>query len=92
LLRYLAVAHFGRGRGRWVEGESPPSWQQPVADAVAGERELLHAAWQRLRTAGLAGGEVPAADPALRAALARAAAQVLDELYPGCVPADLAER
>jgi hypothetical protein len=23
LLRYLAVAHFGRGRGEWVEGEAP---------------------------------------------------------------------
>ena len=23
LLRYLAVAHFGRGRGEWVEGEYP---------------------------------------------------------------------
>jgi hypothetical protein len=27
LLRYLAVAHYGRGRGDWVEGEYPPHWQ-----------------------------------------------------------------
>lgn len=87
LLRYLAVAHFGRGRGRWVEGESPPSWQQPVADAVAREREALHAAWQQLR-----GADDPSHGAALRAALARALAQVLEELYPGSVPPGLAAR
>ena len=27
LLRYLAVAHFGRGRGDWAQGESPPHWK-----------------------------------------------------------------
>ncbi len=26
LLRYLAVAHFGRGRGDWEEGEHPEYW------------------------------------------------------------------
>lgn len=26
LLRYLAVAHFGRGRGDWEEGEHPEHW------------------------------------------------------------------
>ncbi len=33
LLRYLAVAHFGRGRGAWVDAESPhtgtPPWRRP---------------------------------------------------------------
>jgi Domain of unknown function (DUF3482)/50S ribosome-binding GTPase len=32
LLRYLAVAHYGRGRGEWIEGEYPPHWQQLVED------------------------------------------------------------
>ena len=36
LLRYLAVAHYGRGRGEWVDGEYPPHWQ-PLVDEV---REL----------------------------------------------------
>ena len=34
LLRYLAVAHFGRGRGDWVEGEYPPHWRRVVEDVV----------------------------------------------------------
>lgn len=35
LLRYLAVAHFGRGRGEWTEGEHPSFWQSVVEEAVA---------------------------------------------------------
>ena len=37
LLRYLAIAHFGRGRGDWVQGEYPPHWQQ-LADSVSTNR------------------------------------------------------
>ncbi|MEO6092993.1 MAG: GTPase domain-containing protein [Novosphingobium sp.] len=35
LLRYLAVAHFGRGRGEWSEGEHPQFWRPVVEGAVA---------------------------------------------------------
>ena len=35
LLRYLAVAHYGRGRGDWAQGESPPHWPAVVAEALA---------------------------------------------------------
>jgi hypothetical protein len=45
LLRYLAVAHFGRGRGDWAQGEPPPRWNDVVAAAVAPYREALDAAW-----------------------------------------------
>ena len=45
LLRLLAVEHFGRGRGDWVEGEAPPHWQAVVAAALAPLREALDAAW-----------------------------------------------
>ena len=41
LLRYLAVAHFGRGRGDWAEGESPAHWKEEVAAALAPQRETL---------------------------------------------------
>ena len=44
LLRYLAVAHFGRGRGRWQESEAPTFWQDEVASAVAVDRQALDAA------------------------------------------------
>ena len=33
LLLYLAVAHFGRGRGDWQAGESPDFWKQAVTEA-----------------------------------------------------------
>jgi hypothetical protein len=83
VLRYLAVAHFGRGRGRWVESEAPPFWQGEVEQALAPHREALHALWQRAR-------EEPAAiDAELTRALRTATAQALERLYPGRVPARL---
>src|SRR5439155_420730 len=45
LLRLLAVEHFGRGRGDWVQGEAPPHWAGVVAAALAPLREALDAAW-----------------------------------------------
>ena len=30
VLLYLAVAHFGRGRGNWTESEYPPAWKETV--------------------------------------------------------------
>ena len=30
ILLYLAVAHFGRGRGDWEESESPEFWKKAV--------------------------------------------------------------
>ena len=52
LLRYLAVAHYGRGRGDWVEGEYPAHWQ-----ALAEQPDA--APWARVRArlgCGGAGG------------------------------------
>ena len=43
LLRYLAVAHFGRGRGDWAQGESPPHWREVVQRSLAAQREALAA-------------------------------------------------
>ncbi len=34
LLLYLAVAHFGRGRGDWAEGECPEFWRTMLAKAL----------------------------------------------------------
>jgi hypothetical protein len=45
LLRYLAVAHFGRGRGDWAEGESPAHWKEEVAASLAPQRETLAQLW-----------------------------------------------
>jgi hypothetical protein len=80
LLRYLAVAHFGRGRGDWVAGEAPPHWAAVVREALAAEREALQAAF---------GDRSAAAEPmaqALAVPLARAARRTLATLYPRTIP------
>jgi hypothetical protein len=83
LLRYLAVAHFGRGRGDWAEGESPPHWGEVVEDAVAPLADALAAAWSSRPPPGAA---TDADRAALAIGLARilhdAAAAALVRLYP----------
>jgi hypothetical protein len=87
VLRYLAVAHFGRGRGKWVEGEAPAYWQEEVAAAVERQRPRLQAAWDSIARDG---GAVPTSlEPELATVLGEVTADVLERLYPGRVPADL---
>ncbi|HSC00705.1 MAG TPA: GTPase domain-containing protein, partial [Burkholderiaceae bacterium] len=57
LLRYLAVAHFGRGRGQWVEGEAPAHWRDVVAAALAPIRDELRALWASRWSKVVAGGD-----------------------------------
>ena len=35
LLLYMAVAHFGRGRGEWKQSESPLFWKEALKEAIA---------------------------------------------------------
>lgn len=67
LLRYLAVAHFGRGRGDWAAGESPPHWRALVAELLAPQ----HARLVDARKAGDAAAFQPPLAAAARAVLAR---------------------
>jgi hypothetical protein len=76
LLRYLAVAHFGRGRGQWEEGEHPTHWAEAVDRALEPERAKLKAAISMRREEN---GDVAGA---LEALLARAARRLLLALYP----------
>ncbi|WBS04554.1 DUF3482 domain-containing protein [Pseudoduganella sp. SL102] len=77
VLRYLAVAHFGRGRGNFVESEAPAFWQDEVEQAVALRESEVADLWRALREQ-----EEPdiTAATALLVAIAR---QVLARLYPG---------
>ena len=34
LLAYLAVAHYGRGRGEWAQSEHPAFWETVVTDVL----------------------------------------------------------
>lgn len=79
LLLYLAVAHFGRGRGEWRRAENPPHWPGEVARQVAVAAAGLMPIWQECATA--APGDTP------RQALARMLRAnmdaILGRLYPG---------
>jgi len=83
LLRYLAVAHFGRGRGDWAQGESPPHWKDVIAQALVPQRETLAVIWAGRGDDDEVGPLVLALQPVLEQA-ARAA---LEQLYPGTLQA-----
>ncbi len=85
VLRYLAVAHFGRGRGNFVEGEAPAFWQAEVEAAVALHAATLDGLWQSLRT------EAGSDKTALRieTVVAAITSYTLSRLYPE-TPIDLA--
>ncbi|MDE2147155.1 MAG: DUF3482 domain-containing protein [Burkholderiales bacterium] len=84
LLRYLAVAHFGRGRGQWDQGEAPPHWRQTVAQALAPQASSLQALWRSRPQRPDA--PAPNLAPALQPLLAEAARQTLRCLYPQAPP------
>ncbi|HKZ72608.1 MAG TPA: DUF3482 domain-containing protein, partial [Steroidobacteraceae bacterium] len=48
LARYLAVAHFGRGRGTFVAGETPGHWKEAIAHVIDARRSRLEGVWRAL--------------------------------------------
>ena len=78
VLRYLAVAHFGRGRGDYVEGEYPPHWRPLVEAAAAARNDQWAEAWS------LAAAGAPAAtlEARLGPQLQSITSEVLGRLYP----------
>ena len=78
VLRYLAVAHFGRGRGDYVASEYPPHWGPLVEAALQARRGELEQLW-----AAAERGETSAAlESRLRPQLEAVTAEVLGRLYP----------
>lgn len=80
ILLYLAVAHYGRGRGEWVEGEAPAHWPPRVEEALRERLPALKAAWDD----EAAGAEAIA--QRIEPELAAAARAVLVQLYPEAAP------
>lgn len=80
-LRYLAVAHYGRGRGQYVEGEAPAFWQGEVERAYATQAARFSELWPRLVR------DDPGAERDLRDALADLLRALLNTLYPPAVAA-----
>jgi hypothetical protein len=85
LLRYLAVAHFGRGRGDWTQGEAPPHWREVVDAALAPQRPALAALWRERGSRLDNAGEAETLAAALQPRLAAAARAALERLYPGAL-------
>jgi hypothetical protein len=83
LLRYLAVAHFGRGRGQWTEGEAPAHWRDVVTAALRPHADALQALWQSRGAHLEAGSDAERLASALLPRLRRAATEALERLYPG---------
>ncbi len=78
LLAYLAVAHYGRGRGDWSASEHPAHWHELVQSVLKAHHEIFEHAWS-LRGEDGAEGMLASA---LRPALAGATLDVLARLYP----------
>jgi len=81
LLTYLAVAHFGRGRGEWRESEHPAFWRAEVQAVLLARRERL------LQVLAERAGEARDVQLAerLQAELHDAARDVIARLYPEAV-------
>lgn len=78
LLRYLAVAHYGRGRGDWVEGEAPSHWTALVEEVAGARKPALQVAWKMAQD-GAASADVASR---LEPELAAAVREMLVRLYP----------
>jgi hypothetical protein len=74
ILRYLAVAHFGRGRGAWRETGNPERWSGLVEAALEGRQETLASAVEQARE----DGETEGFSPLTKSTLL----DVLSEGYP----------
>lgn len=78
LLRYLAVAHYGRGRGEWHETEYPSFWQPLVTGVVAENAAALVTVWD----GRAADSSTAAIARHARPLLAQVARTILARLYP----------
>jgi hypothetical protein len=81
LLCYLAVAHFGRGRGEWEDGEHPGHWRDTVGQAVAAETERLEVLWKEAGDPKT-GRTADQMEEDLRGIITACCARCLRDLYP----------
>jgi hypothetical protein len=79
LLRYLVVAHHGRGRGSYTDLEYPAQWTAAVDAQLARHHDALRAVW---RDAGRDGARPADAADRLRRVLRDALRDLLRERFP----------
>jgi hypothetical protein len=78
VLRYLAIIHFGRGRGQFIESEAPRFWQEYVEREVALREATLSQLWEVVRD----GSDTAYATAQLQQLLADITMATLHLLYP----------
>ena len=76
LLRYLVVAHYGRGRGEWKDPEHWKRWESVVQNCLQGRERELHDIWTSSRNGGEPGQQ-------LQNLMTAAAREAMLQLYPG---------
>jgi hypothetical protein len=80
MLTYLAVAHFGRGRGEWQESAEPTHWNQIVGEVLAEHSDGVDRLWKD----GVEKGARPdALSKAAQSLIHDSLSCVLVRLYPG---------
>lgn len=79
VLRYLAIAHYGRGRGEWQKRVYPPFWYELARATVADHAEALDQAWE------LREGDPGLLTDRLTSIFDDMARAALDTLYPGAL-------
>lgn len=77
LLTYLAVAHYGRGRGEWAAAEHPVHWENTVTEVLVQQAEQFNQFWRRRQNYG-----PEALTSALQTELTLAMERILIRLYP----------
>jgi hypothetical protein len=79
MLTYLAVAHFGRGRGEWQESAEPTHWNQVVTMVLDDHQIGIERLWKE----GVEKGAAPAAlSKTAQALIYDCLSCVLVRLYP----------
>jgi len=79
LLAYLAVAHFGRGRGAWRRDPRPEFWSNEVTAAVDAVKDRLDGVWKKASKSEPTVGVV---HENMEAILGEVARTILKHLYP----------
>lgn len=79
LLRYLAVAHFGRGRGEWRETGNPERWNAMVEEAIGKSNGRFDEVTSALRDRGEESAEF---ETQLSSTVRQVLADALSTAYP----------
>jgi hypothetical protein len=82
LLSYLAVAHFGRGRGSWKRDPRPEHWQREVNGVVEAKKDLIDSIW---KNASHTETGVTSVNEDMEKMTRELGREVLDHLYPPVV-------